>query len=135
MMTRRSFVLACAALMPAAPLIAQSKGSKAAPADPITGTWTTELAPGDGPDRRTVTLALKFDGKKAVSGTVSGFQSPGDVKAGTFDSKTGALALRLGKTGEEEVLIILDGTLAKAEVTGRMQGEMGGGTFKMVKKP
>ena len=135
MMTRRTFVLACAALMSSAPLIAQSKSGKAAPVDPISGTWTTELARDGETGGRTVTLALKYDGKKDVTGTLSGMPNPGDVKAGTFDPKTGALALRLGITGEEEVRIILDGTLAKAVVTGRMQGEMGGGTFKMVKKP
>jgi hypothetical protein len=135
MMTRRLFVLACAALMSSAALVAQSKSGKAAPVDPITGTWTTELARDGDTAGRTVTLALKYDGKKAVSGTLSGMPNPGDVKAGSFDPKTGALALRLGKTGEEEVLIILEGTLANGVVTGRMQGEMGGGTFKMVKKP
>jgi hypothetical protein len=134
-MTRRLFILACAALVSSTPLIAQSKGAKTTPADPITGTWTTELVVDGDPTRRTVTLALKFDGKSAVSGTLSGFQSPGEVKAGTFEPKTGALALRLGKTDEGEVLLILEGTLAKGVVAGRMQGEMGGGEFKMTKKP
>jgi hypothetical protein len=134
-MTRRGFVLACAALLVSAPLAAQSKGGKGGAEDPVTGTWTTELAPEGGGGPKTVTLALKFDGKSAVTGTLSGLPNPGDVKAGTFEPKSGALALRLGKTGEEEVLLILEGTLAKGVVTGRMKGEIGPGEFKMVKKP
>ncbi len=131
-MTRRSFVLACCVLglMVSAPsMFAQSRGDKAK-ADPISGTWTGELAPPQGP---VVTMALKFDGKRAVSGTVSGFPNPAEVKTGTFDPETGALKLQLGKVGDGAVLLTLDGTVAKGTATGRVSGEVAG-QFTITKK-
>jgi hypothetical protein len=69
-----------------------------------------------------------------VSGTFSGLPSPGDVKAGTFNPKTGALRLELGKKGEGAVLIILEGTVVKGTASGRVSGEEGTGDFKIAKK-
>jgi hypothetical protein len=40
-------------------------------------------------DRNPITVTMKFDGKSAVSGTITGPPSPGVIKAGTFDPKTG----------------------------------------------
>ena len=79
-------------------------------------------------------MELKFDRKREVSGTFSGFPSPGEVKAGTFDPKTGALRLELGKQGESAVLLILEGTIIKGTATGRFTGERTG-EFKLTKKP
>ena len=78
-------------------------------------------------------MELKFDGKSAVSGTVSGLPNPADVKAGTFDPKTGALKLQLGKQGEAAVLLVLEGTVVKGTATGRFSGEETG-EFKIAKK-
>ena len=131
-MTRRSFVMAVCVLgvMLSAPsMFAQSRRDKAK-ADPISGTWTGELAPPQGP---VVTMALKFDGKRAVSGTLSGFPNPGEVKTGTFDPKTGALKLQLGKVGDGAVLLTLEGTVVKGTATGKVSGEVTG-DFKMAKK-
>jgi hypothetical protein len=131
-MTRRWFVMACCVLVSAASMFAQSGGEKAK-ADPLSGTWTGELI-GQGDSRRmAITLELKFDGKSAVSGTLTGFPNPGDVKAGTFDPKTGALKLQLGKVGDGAVLLTLEGTVAKGTATGRFEGE-GSGDFKFTKK-
>jgi hypothetical protein len=130
-MTRRWFVMACCLLVSAASMFAQSGGGKAK-ADPLSGTWTGELI-GQGDSRRmAITLELKFDGKSAVSGTLTGFPNPGDVKAGTFDPKTGALKLQLGKVGDGAVLLTLEGTVAKGTATGRFDGE-GTGDFKFTK--
>jgi hypothetical protein len=60
--------------------------------------------------------------------------SAGDVKKGTFDPKTGALKLQLGKEGNSAVLLILEGTVAKGVAAGRFSGEMSG-EFKITKKP
>jgi hypothetical protein len=128
-MTRRWFVIACCVLLSAASMLAQSRGEKAN-ADPVSGTWTGELAP---PGGVLVTMELKFDGKRAVSGTISGFPNPGDVKTGTFDPKTGALKLELGKTSDTAVLLVLEGTVVKGEATGRVSGEVTG-DFKIAKK-
>jgi hypothetical protein len=129
-MTRRWFVTACCALLVAPVTFAQPRGG--AKPDPITGTWAGELVPQGGPPRP-VTMELKFDGKK-ITGTVSGMPSPADVKGGTFDTKTGALKLELGKQGDPTVLLTLDGKVVKGIATGRVSGE-GQGEFKLTKKP
>jgi hypothetical protein len=128
-MTRRLFVMACCVLLSATSIVAQSRGAKAKP-DPLSGTWTGELAP---PGGVAVTMELKFDGKRAVSGTISGFSNPGEVKSGTFDPKTGALKLELGKTSDSAVLLVLEGTVVKGTATGRVSGEVTG-DFKLAKK-
>jgi len=127
-MTRRWFVMACCALVTGTSMFAQSGGGKEG-ADPVSGTWTGELAP---PEGVKVRLELKFDGKSKVSGTIAGFSNPGDVKTGTFDPKTGALKLQLGKKDDSAVLISLDGTVAKGQATGRVTGEVAG-DFKLEK--
>jgi hypothetical protein len=132
-MTRRWFLLACCALLITSTASAQSRDSKpAAKADPITGTWTGELIPQDG-SKRSITLDLKFDGKK-ISGTLTGMPHPGDVKAGTFDAKTGALKLQLGRADGPAVLLTLDGTVVKNTASGKVSGDGGGGEFKLSRK-
>jgi hypothetical protein len=121
--------MACCVLLSATSIVAQSRGAKAKP-DPLSGTWTGELAP---PGGVAVTMELKFDGKRAVSGTISGFSNPGEVKSGTFDPKTGALKLELGKTSDSAVLLVLEGTVVKGTATGRVSGEVTG-DFKLAKK-
>lgn len=131
-MTRRGLIAICCALVLAAPTLARAQKSDAA-GDPISGTWTGELVlEGRGPV--TITMELKFDGKSGVTGTFTGLPNPGDVKAGTFDRKTGALKLQLGKTGEAATLLTLEGTVAKGVAAGRFTGEESG-TFTLSKKP
>jgi hypothetical protein len=113
-------------------MFAQSPGAKAK-ADPISGTWTGELVRQSASSAIHVTMELKFDGKSAVSGTVSGLPNPADVKTGTFDPKTGALKLQLGKTGDGAVLLVLEGTVVKGTATGRFTGDESG-EFKIAKK-
>jgi hypothetical protein len=133
-MTRRWFVMACCVVLSAAPMFAQSGDKKNAKADPISGTWTGELAPQGAPQPVSVTMQLKFDGKSAVTGTIAGLPNPGDVKAGTFDPKTGALKLQLGKADDPAVLLILEGTVVNGAVAGKVSGEAGDGEFKLTKK-
>ena len=129
-MTRRGFAAACCVLLFAISASAQS-GAKA---DPVSGTWKGELNVPMAPDPVAVIFELKFDGKSKVSGSFTGLPSPGDVKIGTFDPKTGALKLQLGKTDDSAVLIILEGTLDKGVATGKASGEGGDGTFKLARK-
>jgi len=136
-MNRRTFVLACGlAVLSATSIFAQA--STAAPQnkpkpDQITGTWTGTLSPKNAPGPVSVTLTLKFDGKSGVTGTIEGLPNPGDVKSGSFDPKTSALKLQLGKTGESAVLLTLEGTVVKGTVTGTVIGE-GDGDFSLTKK-
>ena len=129
-MMRRGFVVACCVLLSAGSMFAQSRGKAA---DAISGTWTGELVLENGFRHVPVTMALKFDGKTAVSGTVSGLPNPAEVKIGTFEPKTGALKLQLGKIGDSAVLLILEGTVVKGTATGRISGD-GTGDFKITKK-
>jgi len=130
-MGRKTFMVVCCLLLAvASPLLAQSRGARP---DPISGPWTGELTMGAKPAPVSVIFQLKFDGKDAVSGTFSGLPNPGDVKKGTFDPKTGALKLQLGKKDDPAVLLTLEGTVAKGVATGRFTGEMSG-EFKITKK-
>lgn len=133
-MTRKCFVIACCLLLFPPSMFAQARGTKpGAKTDPMTGTWTGELVSPEG-RRIPVTMELKFDGKKAVSGTVSGLPNPADVKAGTFDPKSGALKLELGKTDGPAVLLTLQGTVVKGTASGKVTGDIGDGEFKIAKK-
>lgn len=128
-MTRKRLAMACCMVLFAASMFAQSRG---ATADPLSGAWAGELVPRNG-DPIPITMELKFDGRKAVSGTVAGLPTPADVKAGTFDPKTGTLALQLGKKDDGAVLLILEGTVVKGAASGRVSGELTG-DFKIAKK-
>ncbi len=130
-MIRRQFVIACCVLLSATSMFAQSTDAKAK-ADPISGTWKGELVPQNASSGMPVTMELKLDGKNAVTGTVSGFPNPAEVKTGTFDPKTGALKLQLGKKGDGAVLLTLEGSVVKGTATGRFTGE-DTGEFKIVK--
>ena len=126
-MTRREFLLACCVLLSASSVLAQSRGAKA---DAISGTWTGELIMNRS---RPITLQLKFDGNRKVTGTLTGLQKPGDVKAGTFDPKTGALKLELGMQGDPAVLLVFEGKVVKGKAAGAVTGE-DTGEFKIAKK-
>ena len=131
-MTRRWLVVVCCVLGSAISAHAQTRGTKAK-ADPISGTWTGTLLRENGAKPISVTMALKFDGKAAVTGTVAGLPTPAEVKAGTFDPKKGALKLELGKTGESAVLLVLEGAVLKDTATGKFTGDIGG-EFKLSKQ-
>jgi len=119
-------VIGCCALLFAASALAQTSG------DPLSGTWIGHVGPGPTP-QFAVTFALKFDGKSAVTGTVSGFPSPGDVKSGSFDPATGALKLELGETGNAQKLLTLEGNVVLGSATGRAAADNQTGTFKLTK--
>lgn len=122
-MTRRALVTLFGVLLAVTSTSAQSKP---AASDPLTGIWSGYLGAEGGADGQPVTLTLKFDGKRAVTGTIDGFSNPGNVKAGSFDPKTGAVKLELGKTDDKVVLITLEGTVAKGEIAGKVAGEVNG---------
>ena len=126
-MTFRALMMTACMFALAAPALAQSG---AAPADAVTGSWTGEFAI-EGASRP-VQFQLKVDGKGVVSGTFTGLQSPGDVKKGTYDAKTRALKLELGVAGDSTVRLVLEGTVEKGVVRGRLSGEKSG-EFRIAK--
>ncbi len=132
-MTRRQLVaICCCVLMSAAATVAQSRGTKSGKADPITGTWTGELVLG-GERHVSVKMELKSDAKGSISGTVQGLPNPGDVKSGSYDAKTGALKLQLGRADSPATLLTLEGKVAKGAATGTFTGDEKG-TFTLSKK-
>lgn len=127
-MLRRSFALACCLLLVTAPIGAQSGAS------PLSGTWVGALTPTGAANSRSVTLELVADRHGRVSGTMSGMPRPADVKAGTFNAKTGALKLEVGIKGEDPVLMVFEGTVVKDTATGTITTGDGGGDFKLTRK-
>jgi hypothetical protein len=84
-----------------------------APANPVSGTWKFDSGAGG--------LALKFDGKRAVSGLVNpNSASPGEIKTGTFDPQTGALKLEGEVTapGGAPPHFVIEGQLTQSIITG-----------------
>lgn len=101
--------------------------------DPVTGIWTGQLLSPEMPGPIDVTMKLGLDTHNVVSGTVSGLPTPADVKAGTFDPKSSAVKLQLGKVGDAKVLLALDGTMKNDKATGTFTGDAGG-TFALARK-
>lgn len=126
-MTRKTLLWVCCVLLSASPVFAQSRGAKT---DAISGTWTGELIV---ERTRSIALELKFDGKGNVTGTFTGLPNPGDVKAGTFDPKTGALKLEVGIKGDAAVRLVFEGKVVKDKAAGTVSGEASG-EFKIAKK-
>ena len=126
-MTRRTLLWVCCVLLSASSVLAHSHGANA---HAISGTWTGELIINRS---RPITLQLKFDGNRKVTGTLTGLQNPADVKAGAFDSKTGTLKLELGMQGDPAVLLVFEGKVVEGKATGAVTGE-DTGEFKIAKK-
>jgi len=127
-------LLACLAV--AIPIVAQQKS--AAPADPLTGTWTGDWGP-NAADRNQVSIDLKWDGK-ALTGTVHSVNPKRDdvmVSKSTFTASTGAVHMetevknpRSGQT----VHYIIEGKLAGTSMTGSWNHDASKGDFKLTKK-
>jgi uncharacterized damage-inducible protein DinB len=129
MMRLRSLLIACFVLLSAVPIYAQSGGGAA---DPISGTWTGDIGPNP-TTRHPVTIELKFDGKAAFSGTITGPPHPGEIKAGTFDPNTGALKLDVVVKADGGVFnVVFEGTVVNGVATGRVSGALTG-NFKITK--
>jgi hypothetical protein len=129
-MMLRQFAVIFVVLALASAASGQTRGAKN---DPISGTWAGELLPSGAPRGRTITLELKYDGKSKVSGTMAGLPNPADVKAGTYDPKTGALKLELGIVDAAAVLLVFEGKVDKNTAAGWVSGE-DQGEFKLARK-
>ena len=128
-MTRRQCLLIGIVLVCTTPILGQSRGAES----PIAGVWKGELVRDGASSPKAVTLTLKADGKGKVSGTVDGLPLPAEVKDGSFDAKTGALKLSLGKVGETAVLLVLEGNVANGKASGTVAGE-DTGTFSIARQ-
>jgi len=128
-MKSRSLLAACCVPLFAVSIVAQSPG---AAVDPISGTWTGLM--GQSPTAQfPITMELKFDGA-AVTGTITGPPSPGEIKTGTFDPKTGALKLEILVKDSGNAVAIFEGTVVQGTATGRVNLDNKTGFFKITKK-
>lgn len=108
-MKLRSLLIVCFVLLSAVSMAAQSDG-----ADQVSGTWKLDNGGGGG-------LELKFDGKSAVSGLVNpSSPSPGEIKTGTFDPKTGEMKLEGDIKGSDGAThhFVISGKIAQNTITG-----------------
>ena len=125
-----SLLLASCVLCPAGSVRAQ-----AAVGDPISGTWTGDAGLSL-TNRTPIRMELKFDGKSAVSGTITGPGNVPDLKGGTFDTTTGALRLDVelkGDGGAPGAHFVLDGTAIAGVATGRLSDGTRTGSFRLTK--
>lgn len=129
-MKLRSLATACCVFLASVSSSAQSGGTAA---DPISGTWTGDM--GQSPsNRNAMTVELTFDGKAAVTGTITGpHLSPGEIRTGTFDLKTGALRLEVNVKDAKSVAV-LEGTIVRGVAVGRVNIGNQTGSFRIAKK-
>ena len=127
-------LLACVAI--ALPIIAQQKN--AAPADPLSGTWTGDWGPNAG-DRNQVSVDLKLAGT-AVTGTVHSINPKRDDVALTKSTYTATgnkvhlEAEAKNPGGGPAIHYVIDGTLAGASMSGSWNHDAKKGDFKLTKK-
>ena len=128
-MKLKGLLVACCVLLFTGSILAQSGGSAS---DPISGTWTGHMGPSGG-TLNPVTMELKFDGK-AVSGTITGpTLSPGVIKIGTFDPKTGAFKFEVTVKDGANSVAFLEGILVQDTATGRVNVGNQTGSFKITR--
>jgi uncharacterized damage-inducible protein DinB len=128
-MKLKALLVACCVLLSAGSILAQSGGSAL---DPISGTWTGVMGPSGG-TLNPVTMELRYDGK-AISGTITGpTLSPGVIKIGTFDPKTGAFKFDVTVKDDANSVAFLEGTIVQGTATGRVNIGNNTGSFKITK--
>ena len=102
-------------------------------ADPLSGTWMGDMGL-DETTRYPIIVKLMFDGRSAVSGTITGPPLPGEINSGTFDPKTGALKLEVDvKNDGAAVRFVFEGTVVNDTATGRVSDNNQMGNFKIKK--
>ena len=108
-MRMKSVVLACCLLASPGWLAAQS--GEATQSDRISGSWAGYMARGE--TKVPIDVEMKFDGT-AVTGTITGPPSPGTIKTGTFDPKTGALKFEVWVQAAGGNVVTFDGSSSRA---------------------
>ncbi len=101
-MKLRSLLIVCLVLLSAVSMVAQSGG---AAGDPISGTWTGHMGPGAIPS----VCHHDATGVRRQSHRfrhARGLPSPGEIKSGTFDPKTGALTLQAAPQGDSVARLV-----------------------------
>jgi hypothetical protein len=127
-------LLVCLAV--AVPVIAGQAGKAAAPADPLSGTWTGDWGPSDR-DRNQVSVEVTLAGN-AVSGTVKTTNRPdAKISKGTFDAATGTLKMEADATNPRSgaaVKYVIEGKISGTTFNGTWSHDAVKGDFKLTKK-
>jgi DinB family protein len=97
--------------------------------DPVSGRWSGDIGLNHA-NRHPVTFDLKFDGKSAISGTVTG-PGPAQLRSGSFDPQTGAFKLEVEVGDGTPSRMIFDGFAVKGMATGRVTDGNQSGTFRL----
>lgn len=126
----RSLLIACGVLLSAVSMAAQSGGAEP---DRISGTWTGTMGRSE-TNRNPINVEMKFDGKAAVTGTITGPPSPGVIVKGTFDPTSGALKFEVVVQDAGSAIAFFEGTAVQDMATGRVTINNQTGTFHMTKK-
>ena len=127
-------LLACFAV--AAPLIAGQ--GKAAPADPLTGTWTGDWGP-SAQDRNQVSVDLKWDGR-ALTGMVKSVRPARPdvaITKASYDAATGVVKMEAEASNPrsgQKVTYVIDGKLAANSMSGSWNHDSSKGDFKLSKQ-
>ena len=112
------------------------QGKAAAPADPLTGTWTGDWGP-NASDRNPVTVDLKLDGK-TVTGIVRTTNRPEvALSKSTFDAATGTVKMEAeakNPRSGQAVRYVIDGKVSGSNMTGSWNHDNVKGDFKLAKK-
>jgi hypothetical protein len=112
------------------------QGKAAAPADPLTGTWTGDWGP-NANDRNQVSVDLKLDGK-AVTGIVRTANRPEvALSKATFDAATGTVKMEAeakNPRSGQAVRYVIDGKVSGSNMTGSWNHDNVKGDFKLAKK-
>jgi len=129
-MNSRFLLLAGGLLVAAGASVAQSGAGSP---DPISGTWSGDAGLSL-TNRTPIKFELKFDGKSAITGTITGPNTP-EFKAGVFDTTTGALKLEVelkdgGPTGTR---FVFEGTAIAGVATGRVSDGTRTGSFRIAR--
>jgi hypothetical protein len=124
-------LLAC--LVIAVPTLAQ-RG--AAPADPLTGSWTGDWGP-NAADRNQVTVDLKWDGK-VLTGVVRTTGRPEvNLSNSTYDATTRTVKMEAEAKNQRtnaNMKYLIEGKLEGTTLTGSWNHDNTKGDFKLTKK-
>lgn len=125
-------LLACIAI--ALPLFAQQK--TAAPADPLSGTWTGDWGPSAN-DRNQVVVDLKWDGK-ALTGVVKTANRPEvSLSKATYDAATQTVKMEAEAKNTRSgaaIKYMIDAKVAGTSMSGSWNHDAVKGDFKLTKK-
>jgi hypothetical protein len=108
----------------------------AAPADPVTGTWTGDWGP-NAADRNQVTVDLKWDGK-VLTGVVRTANRPEvNLSNSTFDATTRTVKMEAEAKNPRtnaNMKYVIEGKVDGTSMTGSWNHDNAKGDFKLTKK-